>query len=152
MTIPNRMKMNTHTARENRQRDSTKPFIAPRNDETSAAGMASMKVRPMAGESASHAIAQLSKPVGPPGATDSHGQRTGSPHELAGLTSCGGLRLVTMSTYTGINTTTRNSTRSTYFAVLLRRMRAPRPEAVGAFFSIPVVMVIGGPSLREPCR
>src|SRR5690606_41471267 len=114
MNMPKRMKVNTQSARGKRHRLSTNPFMAPRNDEISAAGMARAKVRMIAGPSASHAILQLSNPVGPPGATDSHGQRIGSAQELAGLTSCGGLRLVTMSTYTGIRTITRNNTSSTY--------------------------------------
>src|SRR5690554_950547 len=98
MNIPNRMKVNTQSARGKRQRDSTKPFIAPRNEEINAAGIARAKVRPMAGLRASQAMVQLSNPVGPPSTTDSHGQRTGSPQEVAGFTSCGGFRLVTTST------------------------------------------------------
>src|SRR5690606_36087132 len=99
----------------------------------------------MGAASVSQATAQLSKPVGPPSTAASHGQRTGRFHEVAGLTSDGGFRLVTMSTYTGMSTLTTKRIYSTYLVVRPRRRRAffgPAGAATGTDVVRPVETLI----------
>src|SRR4051794_3725841 len=58
MNMPNRISVKTTLAYGKRQRDSTKPFIEPRNAEMIDAGMTMAKVRPSAGARVSQALAQ----------------------------------------------------------------------------------------------
>src|SRR5665811_753482 len=60
MNIPNRMSVNTRFAFGKRHRDSTNPFIEPRNEEMIAAGTTICTVRRIAGERVVQAARQLS--------------------------------------------------------------------------------------------
>src|SRR5690554_5963765 len=97
MNMPNRISVNTRLAYGNFHRERTNPFIDPSIAEMTAAGIASRKVRPSGAARASHAVAQLPKPVFP-SASVCQGQRAGHAHDVTALTSDGGLRLVTTST------------------------------------------------------
>src|SRR6218665_2682840 len=130
MNIPKRMSVNTRFACGNRHSEKTKPFIDPSMLEMSAAGIVIARVRSSAGASVFQARVQLSNPVGPPSVADSQGQRMGRFQLVAGFTSDGALRLVMMSTYTGVSTMITNATSSTYLVVReITRVRRTAPDA-----------------------
>src|SRR5450756_268987 len=93
MNIPNRMSVNTRFAFGKRHRDSTNPFIEPRNEEMIAAGTTICTVRRIAGDRVVHAACQLTSV-----------QTCGQAQARAGEASPTPLKLVTTSTYTGIRT------------------------------------------------
>src|SRR5262245_52902620 len=92
MNIPNRMKAKTRFAYGNRQRASTNPLIEPIIDEMIAPGIARASERTMYGCSTSHALRHGSSV-----------QVVGRFHCAAAVVSADVLKLVTTTTYTGIN-------------------------------------------------
>src|SRR5262245_23720605 len=103
MNMPNRISVNTTSAPGNRQRDSTNPLAAPMNDEISATGIASSKVRTNDGWSVAHALVH-----------ESSVHTVGRFHWPLTPISRPDLKLVTISTYAGISTTNTKISRSAY--------------------------------------
>jgi hypothetical protein len=95
------MSVNTRFAFGKRHRDSTNPFIEPRNEEMIAAGTTICTVRSSAGDRVVHAALQLSSV-----------QVCGHDHARVGEASPTPLKLVTRSTYTGISTASRKNSSS----------------------------------------
>src|SRR5215475_2673008 len=106
MNIPNRISVNTRSAPGNRQRESTNPLAAPIRDEITATGITSSKVRMNDGPKASQALTQLAVV-----------QWRGRFHCPLTPISAPDLKLVTISTYTGISTTITKKINKAYFNV-----------------------------------
>src|SRR5690349_8463616 len=106
MNMPNRISVNTTSAPGKRQRDSTKPLAAPISEEITATGMASWNVRKNESRSDDHALTQ-----------DAVVQCSGRFHWLVTPMSPPDLKLVTISTYSGISTISRNRIARAYLTM-----------------------------------
>src|SRR5674476_553896 len=141
MNIPKSINVKITLAPGKRQRESTKPFIAPSIEEIMAPGMAISRVRPRAGLSSPHAADQPSRlnPLG-------RAQRLGLRASLKDL------KLVTSRTYAGIRTTSRKKTSSRYFTVRAAWDRGVfltlRCKTAGAGAGIVSVVTSSSPAVR----
>src|SRR5450759_3941033 len=132
MNIPKSINVKITLAPGKRQRESTKPFIAPSIEEIMAPGMAISRVRPRAGLNSLHAADQPSR-LNPCGRAQRLGLRA-SPKDL---------KLVTNRTYAGISTTSRKKISNRYFTVRAARAR-------GAFLTLRCGRVVGGAHCEVP--